>query len=230
MTARLVVYVGVVVLLVLVLVVERTSTHPNLNQTRDGYQSGFLYLTHEKRLKMPLGSLLILTPTLSLPMDRDFDVGFGASMTASYPFRINFDELGMTSESNTWGFLRKRREAPTRGHLAGGDREVLYKVVENSLGTVGLDGKACLLRAICEMLESPLNNHGFFGEVIQLFLSPSRSTENTEHLHEYTEAEHWGRAEKHCLRYHQGCPYSFFTTPDPDTLGSLDPVNNTTSP
>lgn len=45
----------------------------------------------------------------------------------------------------------------------------MYKVVEESLQSVGLDGKACLLRAICEMFEIPLPNHGFIGELLDLF-------------------------------------------------------------
>ena len=35
----------------------------------------------------------------------------------------------------------------------------------------GYEGKACLLRAICEMHESPLIGYGFFGEVLELFLT-----------------------------------------------------------
>ncbi|XP_069166974.1 uncharacterized protein [Procambarus clarkii] len=216
---------------VVVTLVNLCYTLPSDNQTSSvGYQSGFLYVTPERRLKMPPASVLILTPTLSLPMDRNLGLGFGASMTTSFPFRIDFDTLGMTSEDNTWGINRKKREVPTPGDLAGGDREVMYRVVEKSMEALGVDGKACLLRAICELSQSPLTNHGFFGEVLQLFLSPSRSTSPTRHrLQEYTEAEQQGKSEDRCLHYFQACPYSFFSSV-PEPSASSHTMNNGTSP
>ena len=50
-------------------------------------------------------------------------------------------------------------------------RVLLYQAVEDLLYKFGLEGKACLLRAICEMHESPLIGYGFFGEVLELFLT-----------------------------------------------------------
>ena len=35
----------------------------------------------------------------------------------------------------------------------------------------GLDGKGCLLRAICETHETPLLGHGMVGEILELFLT-----------------------------------------------------------
>ncbi|XP_071520543.1 uncharacterized protein [Panulirus ornatus] len=209
----------VVTLMVLaMMVVTPSNTLPNDNKTvLTGFQSGFLYVTPERRLTFPPSTVLVITPTLSLPMGRDLPVSFGASMTTSIPFRINFDHLGMTSEDNNWGIIRNKREAPTDGDLAGGDREVMYRVVEDTLQTMGVDGKACLLRAICEISELPLQNYGFFGEVLELFLSPSRSPRAARRLQQYQEAEHRGKSEL-CLQYHQACPYSFFTSAD---------VNNT---
>ena len=50
-------------------------------------------------------------------------------------------------------------------------RVLLYQAVEDLLFKFGYEGKACLLRAICEMHESPLIGYGFFGEVLELFLT-----------------------------------------------------------
>ena len=50
-------------------------------------------------------------------------------------------------------------------------RVLLYQAVEDTLFKFGYEGKACLLRAICEMHESPLIGYGFFGEVLELFLT-----------------------------------------------------------
>ena len=43
--------------------------------------------------------------------------------------------------------------------------------MEDFLFTFGLDGKGCLLRAICEMHESPLLGYGLVGELINIFLT-----------------------------------------------------------
>lgn len=35
----------------------------------------------------------------------------------------------------------------------------------------GVDGKACLLRAVCEVAESPLRDDGLLGEVLNIILT-----------------------------------------------------------
>lgn len=53
----------------------------------------------------------------------------------------------------------------------GGERALLYGTAEDMLSTLGLNGKACLLRAICEVHGHPLNNFGLIGEMLKLFLT-----------------------------------------------------------
>jgi len=53
----------------------------------------------------------------------------------------------------------------------GGERVLLYGVVEDFLSTFGMDGKACLLRTICEMHSRSLEKFGVFGEMTKLFLT-----------------------------------------------------------
>ncbi|XP_037797426.1 uncharacterized protein LOC119592614 [Penaeus monodon] len=180
-----------------------------INETDPSRQSGFLYLTSGRRLALPPESVMVVTPTLSLPMGRNLPVGYAASMTISIPFKIGFDDLGLTSEENRWGII-EGLDDPSPGDLAGGVREVMYKVVEESLESVGLDGKACLLRAMCEMFELPLPNHGFIGEVLDLFFSASRAAKGKNRLGDYTKAEIQGKTGPDCKPYHKACPYSFF--------------------
>lgn len=56
-------------------------------RTDPSRQSGFVYLTPERRLTLPPESVLVLTPTLSLPMGRNLPFGYGASMIISIPFK-----------------------------------------------------------------------------------------------------------------------------------------------
>jgi hypothetical protein len=53
----------------------------------------------------------------------------------------------------------------------GGERALLYFVLEEFLENFGMDGKACLLRAICEVHAHPLQNFGLMGEMLKLFLT-----------------------------------------------------------
>ena len=46
-----------------------------------------------------------------------------------------------------------------------------FQYVEDYLFTFGMDGKGCLLRAICEMHESPLLGYGLVGELLEVFLT-----------------------------------------------------------
>lgn len=184
------------------------SAHANaLNDTSSSYS--LITLTSDRRLALPVGTLIVLTPTIAVPMEIDAPYGYSSTMTLSIPFKINCDQLGMTSDEGVV-YQRKKRETPSVGNLAGGDREMMYRVVEKTLQSAGFDGKACLLRAICEMFVEPLEHYGFFGEVIELFFSPGRKHQSDERLTDYTEAEQKGKSTKDCVQYHKACPYSFF--------------------
>lgn len=67
----------------------------------------------------------------------------------------------------------KPQEPPTEFKHAfhGGERALLYAVVEDFLDNFGMNGKACLLRAICEVHAHPMTNFGLVGEIMKLFLS-----------------------------------------------------------
>lgn len=53
----------------------------------------------------------------------------------------------------------------------GGERALLYVVLEEFLDNFGMNGKACLLRAICEVHAHPMKNFGLVGEMLKLFLT-----------------------------------------------------------
>ncbi|XP_069983139.1 uncharacterized protein [Penaeus vannamei] len=100
---------------------------------------------------------------------------------------------------------------------------MMYHVVEETLSNMGMNGSACLLRAVCEMFQFPLKSHGFFGEVLELFFSVSRSPHAERRLGEYTRAERVGRSSGDCLEYHAHCPLSLFTNPGQTMWINIDP-------
>ncbi|XP_047536234.1 uncharacterized protein LOC125070414 isoform X1 [Vanessa atalanta] len=104
----------------------------------------------------------------------------------------------------------------------GGERALMYGIAEDLIANFGLDGKECLLRAICEINAHPLTNFGFIGEVMKLFFNPSKSPYSSM-LAEYVEAQRAGESGGECWPYYRLCPKSIFQasnkyTKDAETL------------
>ncbi|XP_050074604.1 uncharacterized protein LOC126562203 [Anopheles maculipalpis] len=94
----------------------------------------------------------------------------------------------------------------------GGERALLYVVVEDFIANFGLDGRACMLRAICEVHSKSIEKFGLIGEMLKLFFTASLSP-YSEHLDEYVTAEKVGRGldgPGECFPYYKDCPRSLF--------------------
>ncbi|CRK95453.1 CLUMA_CG008922, isoform A [Clunio marinus] len=91
----------------------------------------------------------------------------------------------------------------------GGERALLYAVLEDFLSNFGLDGHNCLLRAICEVHSKSIHRYGLFGEFLKLFFTASLSP-YSKLLSEYVEAEKMGKEVSECLPYYKQCPKSIF--------------------
>ncbi|XP_059216911.1 uncharacterized protein LOC106089602 isoform X2 [Stomoxys calcitrans] len=94
----------------------------------------------------------------------------------------------------------------------GGERVILYGVVEDFLATFGMNGKACLLRTICEVHSRTVDHYGVFGEMAKLFLTVTRSP-FSDLIPEYVKAQEIGEgrtAPGECFPYYKDCPRSVF--------------------
>ncbi|XP_022213892.2 uncharacterized protein LOC111068604 [Drosophila obscura] len=94
----------------------------------------------------------------------------------------------------------------------GGERVLLYGVVEDFLSTFGMDGKACLLRTICEMHSRSLEKFGVFGEMTKLFLTVTESP-FADLVPDYVQAQRMGEGKQapgECFPYFKACPKSIF--------------------
>ncbi|XP_021935329.1 uncharacterized protein LOC110837475 [Zootermopsis nevadensis] len=102
---------------------------------------------------------------------------------------------------------------PPFANFHGGERALLYIVVEDLLANFGMDGKACLLRAICEVHGQSLHHFGLIGEIVKLFFTASKSP-FANILEEYVHAERAGQENGHgeCWRYYKACPKSLFAS------------------
>jgi len=196
---------------------SRARPHP---KKKDGRTGRFLYFTSDRRIALPFGSVGNAYISLGFNNFRGVQRGTSLSMSISASLGMLFDELGWTSEQNPFndlsplGLTRRRRglgpeEASTR-LTGGGDREQMYEALEHYLETFDLDGKACLLRAICEMQEKPMRHYSFVGEIFAIFLTPTRAPRAEERLPEYVRAERAGRRGGDCRPYASICHTSAF--------------------
>ncbi|XP_065562335.1 uncharacterized protein LOC136028424 [Artemia franciscana] len=117
------------------------------------------------------------------------------------PVTLFLDSLFDESE----GLLKKRSVAET-------DQLQIFRSIESILSTMGVDGRACLLRTICELQSYPIMNNGLMGEILILVLTPKRG--ENDFLRDYQEAEKVGRTRnataKGCGRQFPNCPFSVF--------------------
>ncbi|KAL7645075.1 UNVERIFIED_CONTAM: hypothetical protein RMT77_003453 [Armadillidium vulgare] len=90
------------------------------------------------------------------------------------------------------------------------DRMTFFQAAENMLESIGISGKLCLLRAICERSEYHVITDGLFGEVISLLLRVDSSYIGVDSL-SYNEAFEHGRHFGDCGSKYSECPFSFFS-------------------
>ncbi|XP_037083428.1 uncharacterized protein LOC119103860, partial [Pollicipes pollicipes] len=143
-------------------------------------------------LSFPSGSYLYIEPELYTPLFTQGD----------FSLRIDTEvQLRWTLPNDTFTLGRS---------VLGGDRLGIYETARLSLDRFGLDGKACILRSICEAAEYPLENEGLLGEVLNIVLTASRTTTEDGAEQEYTQAEYQGRSQGDCYAAYPDCPVSMF--------------------
>jgi len=99
-----------------------------------------------------------------------------------------------------------------RRRAAGAERMAMYDAIEHLLTEMGLSGRECLLRSVCEVAEAPFEEANLLGRGLNTLLRPS---EGYHHSHSYKEminAEKEGHKTGSCKAYHAGCPESVFNS------------------
>ncbi|GJQ74285.1 hypothetical protein Trydic_g19182 [Trypoxylus dichotomus] len=100
---------------------------------------------------------------------------------------------------------RKKRQA---------SRWDMYSMMERFAESMGYEnGRACLLRAICEIASAPLETKsGLLSEILDILLTPSSTNEKVDRHSdfEYHAAEELGKTHKadNCFRLFPDCSYS----------------------
>ncbi|XP_052890959.1 uncharacterized protein LOC128299130 [Anopheles moucheti] len=89
-------------------------------------------------------------------------------------------------------------------------RRQLYALLEQFLGTAGdrrsrsESARACLLRTICEVADTPLTHNGMVGEILDVVFTPGDTDDLAD---EYKMARRYGANGVDCARLYEQCPY-----------------------
>lgn len=81
-------------------------------------------------------------------------------------------------KSNVWPGLYQGRsmnngnETQKQSPIPDSSRKIAYEIIESILNKEGRNGHECMLRAICEVAETPVNHNGIIGELMQIFFTP----------------------------------------------------------
>jgi len=88
----------------------------------------------------------------------------------------------------------------------GEDQLNIFHSIEGSLSGMGVDGRSCLLRLICELQANSVGRFTVIGEILAVLFTPKRGM--NDFLHEYIEAEVTGTEGKNCQEAYSTCPFS----------------------
>lgn len=84
-------------------------------------------------------------------------------------------------------------------------RKIAYEVIEDVLSREGKNGRECLLRAICEVAETPVDHddNGIVGELLQTFFTPGKYEKIDQ---DYRNAQLAGHHHVNCEKLYSDCP------------------------
>lgn len=87
-------------------------------------------------------------------------------------------------------------------------RLLVYNALESTWQRRGRDGRQCILRAICEVAESPFAHNGLFGEIIDKIFTPHSDEEDEHHGQgtAFQDARQAGMNHADCLQTYSKCP------------------------
>jgi len=158
-------------------------------RTLSRHKRGLFYL--------PNGTEWSLTSELKIPLSDEAQITI--TVPVKYVFDGNCDVMSSCEENkNQYRDLRTQMS--------------IINVIEQTLGKMGLDGKSCVLRAVCEINETPIGQFSFMGEIITLLLTLRKEHKERTFLKEYIEAETLGAKGKDlCWKKYSTCPISILT-------------------
>jgi len=126
------------------------------------------------------------------PTGRSEDRSLRSLVTFSLPITIFLDTIFADLEAT--------------GRSIEDDQLNIFNSIESSLSGIGVDGRSCLLRLICELQNNPIGQFTIIGELLSVLFTPKRGL--NDFLHDYLEAEVAGRDGRDCANLYHTCPFS----------------------
>ncbi|XP_045450445.1 uncharacterized protein LOC123659241 [Melitaea cinxia] len=145
-----------------------------------------------------------------VPNNEHINLLFSANFQYQYLQFMNISELSRYYFINE--VSREERDADL---LARRDeRLTFYRSVSNMLQMKGMNGQDCVLRAICEAAQYPVQEEALVGEVLHILLTPdyghspfeNKDEEWDEEMSMYKDAAIAGRQMFNCGYIYNGCP------------------------
>ncbi|BES93561.1 DM4/DM12 family [Nesidiocoris tenuis] len=137
-----------------------------------------------------IGMFLAFAVPVDIP---DRDVLFSWNIEANYnlPTNLSIYDLSYPERS-----------------FSGINRSSTYSLIERRLDNLGMNGRQCLLRLICDIARTPISHNGLVGKLLEIIFLPSKSIEE-EGLDDAIEAEKIGSEEPtECGQLFYKCPQS----------------------
>ncbi|KAJ2949439.1 hypothetical protein O0L34_g15357 [Tuta absoluta] len=193
-------------IIVLYLVMARSKERDGINHKwREKRQINSIPLVY------PYGATYKLLVGFSLPVPmKEISLAFGVNFQFQYVQFQNISELSRYYFYNT--VSRQQREATLKEKR--NERLTFYKAFEDLVTSKGMNGRDCVLQAICEAAQVPVEEEGLFGEIVHTLLTPDyghtpfedSDLEWKEAISQYKDAATAGRQMFHCPSIYNGCP------------------------
>uniref|UniRef100_A0A182NDV5 Uncharacterized protein n=1 Tax=Anopheles dirus TaxID=7168 RepID=A0A182NDV5_9DIPT len=140
-------------------------------------------------------------------------------------YRIPADIIYPQPES----WFKNRALGPTVpgvGPTSDRSRRQFFDLLEQGMARWDRNGRACLLRAVCEVAETPLKHNGLIGEIIDVIFTPTPSDPLDP---DYQQAQLYGQQGSNCTEIYPSCPIghglfdniSFLTSQQPHSAPEL---------
>jgi len=165
-------------------------------------------LSRKRRFFIPQTSGWLLKATFQVVIP--IEDNNGGPLIITLPITYNVDSGDISGRSFETGAARTFSSHEDHRHS-------ILRTVESYIERLGgfHDGHACILRAICEVAETPQNTDGFLGDLVNMMLAPvylldgfnGDIGEDTD----YIIAQKDGYFGRDCSRYHHECPASLFS-------------------
>ncbi|XP_023323111.1 uncharacterized protein LOC111697361 [Eurytemora carolleeae] len=154
---------------------------------------------------LPASYTLTASFTLKIPL-----TDIGTSLSLVVPFSFTFPSTSRSFDGRSF-----QEDSETGRSFGSTTRADLYSTLEKYIATAtGMDGEACLLRAVCEVGAAPEHEDGLMGDAVTTLLTATNTytsiTNPSQHANQYAEAQLTGQMSGNCKKYAEKCPMSLF--------------------